>query len=112
MNIYSKKWIVYWAQMFGIRSLFVSIWFELHRIVHDRLNITVTYLSVIVQCENVLRVIMLSVIMLSVIMLSLIMLSVIMLSVIIQSIVIMKIILLSVVAPFTGANSIKLFLRW
>jgi len=41
-----KKQIVYWAQKFGIWSLFVSIQFKIDRIVHDKLNITVTYLVV------------------------------------------------------------------
>ncbi len=44
MNISSKKWIVYQAKKFGIQSLFVSIWFKIDWIVHDRLNIKVTYL--------------------------------------------------------------------
>jgi hypothetical protein len=34
--------IVYWVQAFSIRSLFILIQFELDRIVHYRLNITVT----------------------------------------------------------------------
>jgi len=42
MNILGKKWIVYQAKNFGIWSLFVSIRFEIDRIVHDRLNIAVT----------------------------------------------------------------------
>ncbi len=29
MNIYSKKRIDYWVQIFGIQSLFVSVWFKL-----------------------------------------------------------------------------------
>ncbi len=40
-----KNEIVYWAQKFGIRSLFVLIQFEIDQIVHDRLNIGVTYLK-------------------------------------------------------------------
>jgi hypothetical protein len=41
-NIYGKKWIVYLVEKFSIRSLFVTIWFEIDWIVHDRLNIAVT----------------------------------------------------------------------
>jgi hypothetical protein len=41
MNIYGKKQIVYWVQTFSIQSLFVSIQFEIIRIVHDRPHITV-----------------------------------------------------------------------
>ncbi len=44
MNISGIKRIVYKAKKFGIRSLFVSIWFEIDRIVHAWLNIAVTYI--------------------------------------------------------------------
>jgi hypothetical protein len=44
-KIYGKKQIVFWAEKFGIRSLFLSIEFEIDQIVHDRLNISVTYSS-------------------------------------------------------------------
>jgi hypothetical protein len=41
-NMYSKKWTVYWVLIFGIWSLFVSVWFEFDQIVQDRPNIAVT----------------------------------------------------------------------
>ncbi len=37
-----KKCIVYQAIEFGIQTLFLSIWFEIDLIVHDRQNIAVT----------------------------------------------------------------------
>jgi hypothetical protein len=42
-NISSKKWIVYQAKKIGIQSQFVLIQFEIDWIVHEKLNIEVTY---------------------------------------------------------------------
>ncbi len=44
MNIYGKKLIVYLVETFSIWSLYALIWFELDRILGERLNIAVTYL--------------------------------------------------------------------
>ncbi len=41
-NISGIKWIVCRAKKFGIWSLFISIWFEIDRIVHAWSNIAVT----------------------------------------------------------------------
>ncbi len=42
MNISGKKQIVFQSITFCIRSLFISLWFKLDRIVRDRPNIAVT----------------------------------------------------------------------
>ncbi len=52
-NISGKKQIVYHANKFGIWSLFISIRFEIKRIVHDRPNIAVTQLICIVSVSQV-----------------------------------------------------------
>ncbi len=38
-KIYGKKGIVYWAQKFDIKLLFISIQFKIYELVHDSLNI-------------------------------------------------------------------------
>ncbi len=51
-NIYGIKTNSFPGQKFGIWSLIVSFWFEIDQIVHDRMNIAVTYsiLNDVLQC--------------------------------------------------------------
>ena len=40
--LYGKKQLVYLAKIFSNQLLYVSIWFKIDRIVHDRPNIEIT----------------------------------------------------------------------